>query len=381
MKRKILILTLLLSSVSGVFSQQVEAYKFYLADDYLLNPAYSGTNNYYSINLGVDQRFSGINVSPETAFISVHSKVGKGYLFEKDGKINRFFSKFGNSSFGFQFFQYRFGAQYESNLGLTYGHHIKLSPPFMTKNPRTLVLALTPRFQSMGLKRGDLILATTSDGATSMVFDPLIPGDLESNPKAFMFKLDVGALYQTVHADLGLSALNVNLNRNSFETHIDNLVDSIQPFDMYDSIYSPILVLNGKLKYLNIVDEDKLLIKFVPSAALLYAYKRQTLELFVDLALESTFFKIIAQSRKQDYMTGKIGVNINHTRYWQPTTYMKPYISFDYKNYVISYSYTYILNSDIMNQIWGANQITFGVKLGYDRVVTGLKRSDWQSKK
>lgn len=380
MKRLLIITALLLTTGVGAYSQFANAYKYSLSDDYLLNPAYVGSNNYYSMNFGVDQRFAGINVSPKTAFISIHSKVGQGYLFEKDGTINRFFSKFGNSSFGLQFLQYQFSPHYETNIGITYGHHIKLAPRFQTKNPRKLVLAMTPRYQLMGFNRRELLLAMSGvDGTVLMQPDPLIPIDMESNPRAHMFNLDVAALYQTVHADIGFSALNLVGTRNTFELLNDDFVLPEENFSIFDSIYSPILSVNAKLKLFNLIEDDQYNLKFIPEFVGMYAYKRQTIELFVDLALENSFYKIITGSRRNLYMIGTIGLNINHTRNYRPTTFLRPYISFDYKNYVITYSYAYTLNSDIMNLIWGANQITFGIKLSNDRIVSGTRKtSHWK---
>jgi hypothetical protein len=379
MKRTLIIVALLLASRFGASSQNVTAYKYSLVDDYLMNPAYGGTQDYYSATFGVEQRFMGIDVSPKTAYISLHSKVGKGYLFDKDGTINKFFSKFGNSSFGFQFFQYSFFPQYETNIGITYGHHVKLKPDFMTKNPRLLVLAMTPRYQLMGFNRGALTTASSGgDGVTPIYPDPLIPLDLNSNPKAHILNLDVAALYQTVHVDVGLSALNILGTKNSFELINDNFVIPDESFDIFDSIYSPLLALNTKLKFLNIIQEDKLNIQFIPKFTALYAYQRGTYELFVDLALENTFFKILAGSRRNAYMVGTVGLSINHLRNYSPVTFMRPYLSIDYNNYVITYSYAYTLHSDIMNLILGGNQITFGLKISNDREVKGkVKPGKW----
>ena len=66
-------------------AQQTIQYNYQLFDDYLLNPAYVGTQNYYSVLLGRDQRFMGLKSSPQTYYLSVHSRIGQGYIFKKDG--------------------------------------------------------------------------------------------------------------------------------------------------------------------------------------------------------------------------------------------------------------------------------------------------------
>lgn len=371
MKKQIIIYSFLLVAFGlNGYGQQVNAYKYSLSDDYLLNPAYVGANNYYSINMGVDQRFSGLgSLSPETAFISIHSKVGKGYLFDKDGKINKFFSKFGNSALGIQFFQYKFGPQTETNIGFTYGHHIKLTPPFQTKNPRRLILALTVRpLQTLRFNVGDLYYKYEGD--------ELIATNADNKIRYSLLNADVGALYQTIHADVGLSVLNIG---SVYHSDILESLDSASA-SVFDTIYSPLLAFNGRLKHFKIVDQDTYLAKLIPSVAAFYAVKRNTIEVQLDLAMENTFYKIIANSRKKEYMMGKIGMCFNYTNYWKPTTYMRGYVSVDYKNYILTYSYAYNLNNDIMNLTWGANQITFGIKLNNDRTITGIKRGEWENR-
>jgi len=55
----------------------------------LVNPAYVGNPNYYSVTIGYDNKFSGIlkSVSPQTLFFSAHSRWER-ISFWKDGKIN-----------------------------------------------------------------------------------------------------------------------------------------------------------------------------------------------------------------------------------------------------------------------------------------------------
>lgn len=374
MKRLISVATIFIAMCTAAFGQNVNAYKYSLVDDYLFNPAYVGTNDYYTINFGMEQRFSGLgDATPKTAYLSAHSRVGKGYLFNKDGKVNKFFSKFGNSAFGFQMMQYNLAYENETNIGITYGHEIKLQPRYKTKSPRHVVLALTPRLQWVSI-RG---LLTEDD----VEFDPIFMSDDANTPlrSNVLFKADVAALFQTVHVDLGLSALGLSANKNKFDKYVsDSLgVPNAQAFDAYDTIYSPAIAFNGRIKHLKLMgsQEENYVMKFIPTVEALYMYKTKQSEYFVDLALENTFYKHIAGVRREVYLIGTFGLNVNHIRRYDPTTHIRPYISLDFKNFVFTYAYTYTIGNDIVGSgtSWGSNNIAIGVKLSKDRIETGPK--------
>ncbi len=368
--RKIATVILLIFVVSHLYAQQTYPYRYHIFDDYLLNPAYVGSQNYYPVLIGHDQRFIGLSEgSPQTYFLSLHSRVGEGYIFEKDGKINKFFSQFGNMALGFQFYQYRFGPENETNIGLTYGYHLDLNQNYIRKNPRKLIFALTPRLQGMYYSLSNLHLVGDELGVDegSTYTDPNLGG--YSNYRTWIFSSDVAALFQSVHVDVGIGALNFIQTKNKLETEVLDLSDTT--FTTYDSLYPTRLLFNAKLKFIDIYTSDRLDVYFIPKVALLWATKRNYSEIFTDLMFEATFKNHIAGIRKEVMFTGQLGLNINHRREYNPITLLQPYIALDFKNYTITYAHSIYLENDLVGSgaTIGGNQISVLFKISRDRVV------------
>lgn len=396
--KKIILISIIFCFTKLAFPQQdIRQYNYFLLDDYYMNPAYVGANDFYTVNVAQDIWYTGMgDASPRTSLFTVHSRVGKGYLMEKDGKINKFFSKFGNMALGMQNLYFDFGPQWEYNLGLTYGHYLKLRPDVKTKRPRQLVLAFTPRFIITGFNRNRM--TTNDDLVISSDFDYLIPPQNQAMMKA-NFMLDVGGLYQSVHTDIGFTALNLtnthfgydsdtilygrgfNLVERQEDIETENGFETITVFDtiaktpygIYDSIYSPRLVLNAKLKFLNIVDQSNLEINFVPKIAFMYAPISRNMEFFFDGGMSFRFYESVTAIRrilKYEIITG---VYVNHKRNFKPYTLLQPYVSVDFMRYRIMYSYRMNANIDAQGY-WGGNQISFVFNLARDKV--SLKQSN-----
>lgn len=362
MKRIILIATILCVTKLVYPQQDVRQYNYYLFDSYYLNPAYVGYNDFYALNISYDTRFSGLgDASPKTMLLSAHSKVGKGYLFDKDGTINKFFSKFGNTAIGMQALYYSFGPQYEYNIGLTYGYNLILSPNSKTKLPRKMVLAFTPRLIITGIDRNKL---TDSEGLPiDNDYDYLIPALNEKMLKAnFMF--DVGALYQNEYSDFGLAVLNITNSKNGFDS--DTLTYGETGYTLYDSVYSPKVVVDAKLKFLNIVSHENIEINFVPRTAFMYAPKSKNMEVFFDLSLNWSFYEKITSIRRNLKYELRTGLYINHRRNFTPYTLLQPYVSFDFMNYSIMYAYNFNPKVSIPGY-WGGNRISVLFNISQDK--------------
>jgi len=358
--------------VSVVDAQNTYQYRYSIFDNYLLNSAYVGSKDYYPILVGHDQRFIGLSEgSPQTYFLSLHSRVGQGYIFKKDGKINEFFSKFGNLALGMQFTQFQLGGQRETNIGMTYGYHLDLRQSYITRNPRRLILALTPRLQHLWYNRNDLHLVQNED---------VLYVDELSRYSSWIFSSDVAALYQTVHCDVGFSALNFIQTKNRLESdsilvHTNNDSIPYEKVSTKDLLYTPKLLVNAKLKFIDVYTSEKFDLYFIPSVAFLYAPKRNFTEYIVDLMLESTFKKTIAGIRKEIIFMGQLGLNIDHRREFEPTTLLQPYLSFDFKNYTLTYAHSFYIGNDLVKSgaAIGGNQISLLFKINRDRVFSEAK--------
>lgn len=380
-KRLFIYIVLLLLGIQ-LSAQQTTQYRYQIFDDYLLNPAYVGSMNYYPVNIGRDQRFYGLNgKSPESYYLSLHSRVGEGYVFAKDGKINKFFDKFGNIALGLQLFQYKYGPTRETNIGVTYGYHLDLNQNIKRKNPRKLVLAVTPRLKRLGVVYSDLLLQNSPlDGNAhgANLVDPAL-GDQDHLP-SWMFTADVGALYTSVHGEFGFGSIDVFRTRNRLESDFIYYNDSIVE-DPYNFMYPTKLFANAKLTFVEMYKSPKLDVNFVPTVSALYGPKNNSTEIFVDLMLQSLFKQHIAGIRSEIKMIAEIGLNVFHTRIYDPATFIQPYCTFDFDNIMITYAHTINVDSDLVKSetgVKGGNQISVILKIGNDRTYRTIRgNSSW----
>lgn len=63
-------------------AQQRPQYTQYIFNNYLLNPALSGMENYVDVKLGYRKQWTGIEDAPQTSFLSAHWKLGDDYLWK-----------------------------------------------------------------------------------------------------------------------------------------------------------------------------------------------------------------------------------------------------------------------------------------------------------
>ena len=185
-----------------------------------------------------------------------------------------------------------------------------------------------------------------------------------------MFSSDFGAMYKSIHGEFGVAALDFIQTRNRLDTKVLFYGDSLQsdPLGLY---YTTKLMVNTKLTFIEMYASKLLDVKFVPSVAALYGPNINSYEFFVDLALQSIFKQTIAGVRGETYMIGELGLNISHTRIFEPTTNIQPYITLDFKNIMITYAQTINFDLDLVKVkgIFGGNQISVIFKISNDRTV------------
>lgn len=77
--RFIVLLLIMISGIAG--AQQRPQYTQYIFNNYLLNPALSGMENYTDVKIGHRQQWQGINGAPTTTFVSANMVLGDKYLW------------------------------------------------------------------------------------------------------------------------------------------------------------------------------------------------------------------------------------------------------------------------------------------------------------
>ena len=77
MKRNFIILIILLQVFQSLEAQQRPHYSQYILNNYILNPALSGIENYTDIKLSARDQWVGLNGAPQTFYLSMHAPIGK----------------------------------------------------------------------------------------------------------------------------------------------------------------------------------------------------------------------------------------------------------------------------------------------------------------
>lgn len=72
----------LLFSVTSLSAQQRPQYTQYIFNNFLLNPALSGIENYTDVKLGFRKQWAGIENAPQTSFVTANWKLGSDYLWK-----------------------------------------------------------------------------------------------------------------------------------------------------------------------------------------------------------------------------------------------------------------------------------------------------------
>ncbi|MBL7747470.1 MAG: type IX secretion system membrane protein PorP/SprF, partial [Chitinophagaceae bacterium] len=76
MKRKLFFLLGLVGSMQ-LMAQQRPHYTQYILNQYILNPALTGVENYTDVKLSVRDQWVGLNGAPKTMYLSIHAPIGK----------------------------------------------------------------------------------------------------------------------------------------------------------------------------------------------------------------------------------------------------------------------------------------------------------------
>jgi type IX secretion system PorP/SprF family membrane protein len=75
--KKILLLLVGMYSCQVVFAQQKAQYTQYILNNYILNPALTGIENYTDVKISARDQWVGLNGAPRTAYLTVHGPIGK----------------------------------------------------------------------------------------------------------------------------------------------------------------------------------------------------------------------------------------------------------------------------------------------------------------
>lgn len=139
--KKYLPLLLALVFASCVFAQQKPQYTQYILNNYILNPALSGIENYTDVKMSVRDQWVGLNGAPKTIYFSAHGPIGKkdyktsATSFNVPGQNprgNAYWQNYEASKahhgIGMSLMNDQTGLYSHFNADISYAYHLGLSP-------------------------------------------------------------------------------------------------------------------------------------------------------------------------------------------------------------------------------------------------------------
>jgi type IX secretion system PorP/SprF family membrane protein len=185
--------------------QQKPQYTQYIFNNFLLNPALSGMENYTDLKIGYRQQWQGINGAPKTSFVSAHWVVGDKYLWKNalslpengDPPMGRNYTQNYTSSpahhgVGFMAVNDKAGPLSFLNVALTYAYHLKVG------NALNLSLGTAVGINRAALDVNALNLEDENDPALSNAGNSIIKPDLSMGLWLYGARFFAGASVQQI---------------------------------------------------------------------------------------------------------------------------------------------------------------------------------------
>jgi type IX secretion system PorP/SprF family membrane protein len=142
MLKKSLLFVALCFCLPGVYAQQKPQYTQYVFNNYLLNPAVTGIENYTDVKLGHRSQWTGLEGAPVTAYLTINAPLGTAFT---DGDATASPAAGGANPYsrmytrdyqaaephhgiGFMLVTDKAGAIDQTNMAATYAFHLGLAP-------------------------------------------------------------------------------------------------------------------------------------------------------------------------------------------------------------------------------------------------------------
>jgi type IX secretion system PorP/SprF family membrane protein len=217
MKKKILIIPVMLLCVQ-VMAQQRPHYTQYILNNYILNPALSGIENYTDVKISARDQWVGLNGAPKTSYFSIQAPIGKGDYrtsstsFDVPGENPRGRSYWENYTaasphhgIGLTMINDRTGSFNRFTIDATYAYHLGLSP---TTN---LAAGFSAGITNISLDKSKHDFSGSGDP-----FDPATSVAINKEINRIRPDLGVGLWLYSKNYFIGLSAQQVIPQKLSF---------------------------------------------------------------------------------------------------------------------------------------------------------------------
>lgn len=202
-------------------AQQLPQYTQYVFNNFLLNPAVAGIENYTDAKLGYRSQWTGLNGAPVTSFLSVNAPIGTDFTqgdataFPGGGDVNpssRLYTQNYQASaphhgIGFTLVNDKAGPITQTNFAASYAYHLGLAPRL------NMSVGVSAGINHISLNTSEITLAT-----------PLDPAIANGNNSQWKPDLGVGAWLYSADFYAGISVqqlLKQNLYFSTSTTAID----------------------------------------------------------------------------------------------------------------------------------------------------------------
>jgi type IX secretion system PorP/SprF family membrane protein len=170
MKRITAFLIFILISQFG-FAQQKPQYTQYVMNNFILNPAIAGIENYVDLKAGYRAQWQGLDGAPVTSYISIHAPIGKNFLYGTSTSVpqgggnnpnNRsylqnYMASEPHHGVGFTAVSDKAGPISRTDVNLNYAYHIGITEQL------NVSVGLAAGISKIYLDRSGLVLENPSD--------------------------------------------------------------------------------------------------------------------------------------------------------------------------------------------------------------------------
>jgi type IX secretion system PorP/SprF family membrane protein len=316
----------------SLYAQQKPYYTQYILNNYILNPALSGIENYTDVKMSYRNQWAGIDGAPVTLYFTIQGPLNKkdyrttATSFEIPGENPRgeaywedYTAAEPHSGIGLQAINDKTGYINRSSLYLTYAYHKGIT------GHTSIAIGFLGGIDNVSLDRSKIVWAT---------LDPNDPAIGYNNGELKKLTPEVGAGLWLYSRDyfLGASALNIIPGKAAF----------VAPGSNYGSLFVPMLTLTGGYRFLAGNN-----INILPSALVQYISGLPT-QLHLNVKMQYQDLVWIGGSyRATDYLGGfaaMAGVNVSNT-------------------FNISYAYDISTSARLQNYTGGTHEIVLGFLL------------------
>lgn len=295
MIRRLRFTILLITLVQCMFAQQRPNYTQYVMNNYIVNPAIGGIENYIDVKLSARNQWAGIEGAPKTFYATIHGPIGKKDYRESISSLDmkgsnprgrEYWDNYSASAphhgLGLTVVNYQTGYINRSTSYATYSYHMGLT------GTTNLAAGFGAGFSSTNINRSKITLANS--------FDPAI-GNSNNDLTKITPELNAGLWLYSSSYFIGISAQQIIPAKT-------NLVDS----SIYKSTLIPHIFFTSG--YRLAAGED---LTVLSSFMLRYI---SSIPLAIDLNLKVQYHDLLwigTNFRKGDGFAAMVGVNVAHT--------------------------------------------------------------------